>query len=74
MTLEILVVLQLTYSTCVLLSSIAVYCAGANGLANPRDFETPVAAFESKPIPEGYIVFSKFQGHLFSAKQVSSVE
>lgn len=38
---------------------------GANGLANPRDFETPVAAYEKK---EGaFKLISKFQGALFQA-------
>ena len=39
---------------------------GANGLANPRDFLTPVAAFEDR---EGrYEVINKFQGALWSAE------
>jgi homogentisate 1,2-dioxygenase len=38
---------------------------GANGLANPRDFETPVAAFEER---EGsFEVVAKFLGNLWSA-------
>lgn len=38
---------------------------GANGLANPRDFQAPVAAFEDR---EGdYRLVSKFQGRLWSA-------
>ena len=37
---------------------------GANGLANPRDFETPVAAFED--IDEPTEVIQKFQGGLWS--------
>ncbi|MGH9470354.1 MAG: homogentisate 1,2-dioxygenase, partial [Terriglobia bacterium] len=38
---------------------------GANGLANPRDFETPVAAYEDR---EGeFRVVAKFQGRLWSA-------
>ena len=38
---------------------------GANGLANPRDFESPVAAFEDR---EGdFRVTAKFQGRLWSA-------
>ncbi|XP_046804490.1 homogentisate 1,2-dioxygenase [Lucilia cuprina] len=41
---------------------------GANGLANPRDFLTPVAWFEDRQV-EGFQVVSKFQGHLFAAKQ-----
>ena len=39
---------------------------GANGLANPRDFLTPVAAFEDR---EGdFQVISKFLGRLWSGK------
>ena len=41
---------------------------GANGLANIRDFETPVAAFEDRHVP--YTILSKYQGHLFSVTQV----
>ncbi|WP_372016213.1 homogentisate 1,2-dioxygenase [Pseudoxanthomonas sp. 10H] len=38
---------------------------GANGLANPRDFETPVAAYEDR---EGdFELVAKFQGHLWRA-------
>lgn len=39
---------------------------GANGLANTRDFLTPVAAFEA--IDGEFEVVSKFLGHLWSAK------
>jgi len=39
---------------------------GANGLANPRDFETPVAAFEER---EGaFEVVGKFLGNLWAAE------
>ncbi|MBX7172291.1 MAG: homogentisate 1,2-dioxygenase [Pyrinomonadaceae bacterium] len=39
---------------------------GANGLANPRDFETPVAAFEDR---EGnFELVTKFGGNLFAAE------
>jgi len=41
---------------------------GANGLANPRDFLTPVAWFDDKAIND-YTIVSKYQGHLFTAKQ-----
>ncbi|XP_067002980.1 homogentisate 1,2-dioxygenase [Anabrus simplex] len=41
---------------------------GANGLANPRDFLTPVAWFEDRDIPE-YQIISKYQGQLFEAVQ-----
>lgn len=39
---------------------------GANGLANPRDFLTPAAAYEQR---EGdFEVVAKFNGHLWSAR------
>ena len=41
---------------------------GANGLANPRDFLTPVAHYEDREVE--YAVISKYQGHLFQATQV----
>ncbi|MGK6320722.1 homogentisate 1,2-dioxygenase [Sphingomonas sp. DT-204] len=37
---------------------------GANGLANPRDFETPVAWFEDSDEP--YEIVQKFQGRLWT--------
>ncbi len=37
---------------------------GANGLANPRDFETPVARFEDRDEPTQ--VIQKFQGRLWT--------
>ncbi|MGZ3306059.1 MAG: homogentisate 1,2-dioxygenase [Asticcacaulis sp.] len=37
---------------------------GANGLANPRDFETPVAAFEDSDEPHELV--QKFQGGLWT--------
>jgi len=49
---------------------------GSNGLANPRDFQTPVAAFERVPTPapqdlsdhcETYEVVKKFGGRLWRA-------
>src|SRR4051794_20861026 len=39
---------------------------GANGLANARDFETPVAAFEDADEP--WRIVSKFQGQLWEAE------
>lgn len=39
---------------------------GANGLANERDFLTPVAAFEDKPRPMQMV--AKFDGNLYSAE------
>ncbi|XP_034472566.1 homogentisate 1,2-dioxygenase [Drosophila innubila] len=45
---------------------------GANGLANPRDFETPVAWYDDDKVKEFQVV-SKFQGSLFVAKQNHSV-
>lgn len=41
--------------------------AGANGLAAPRHFETPIAAFEEEPCD--FTVLHKFDGELFSAAQ-----
>jgi len=41
---------------------------GANGLANPRDFQTPVAWFEDREV-QGFQMISKYQGCLFAAKQ-----
>lgn len=38
---------------------------GSNGLANPRDFEYPVAAFEN--LDGAYELMAKFQGHLWRA-------
>jgi homogentisate 1,2-dioxygenase len=39
---------------------------GSNGLANPRDFRTPVAAYEDR---EGdFELLTKFNGHLWSAR------
>ena len=42
---------------------------GANGLANPRDFQTPVACYED--IKGDFKIISKYQGKLFVAKQVN---
>lgn len=39
---------------------------GANGLANPRDFLTPVAAYEE--VEGDFELVAKFQGHLWSAR------
>jgi homogentisate 1,2-dioxygenase len=39
---------------------------GSNGLANPRDFLTPVATYED--VDDGYELVAKFQGHLWSAQ------
>ncbi|HUC12804.1 MAG TPA: homogentisate 1,2-dioxygenase [Stellaceae bacterium] len=39
---------------------------GANGLANPRDFLTPVAAFEDRDEP--FEVVAKFAGNLWTAE------
>jgi homogentisate 1,2-dioxygenase len=39
---------------------------GANGLANPRDFETPVAAYED--VDGDFELVAKFQGHLWRAE------
>ena len=44
---------------------------GANGLANPRDFLAPTAAYESRKC--NFTVISKFLGKLFQAEQDHSV-
>ncbi|KAG7312274.1 hypothetical protein JYU34_001746 [Plutella xylostella] len=41
---------------------------GANGLANPRDFLTPVAHYHDEEIP-GFKLINKYQGALFVAEQ-----
>jgi hypothetical protein len=43
---------------------------GANGLANPRDFKTPSAWYEDRDVKD-FLIISKYQGALFTAKQVS---
>ncbi len=43
---------------------------GSNGLANPRDFEAPHAAFEDDPQPHELVM--KFGGRLFSARLAAS--
>ena len=43
--------------------------AGANGLANPRDFQTPVAWYEDRDV-KNFRIISKYQGALFEATQV----
>uniref|UniRef100_A0A8C4WY35 Homogentisate 1,2-dioxygenase n=1 Tax=Eptatretus burgeri TaxID=7764 RepID=A0A8C4WY35_EPTBU len=48
------------------------FLIGANGLANPRDFLTPVACFEESPSNSTFTVLAKFHGRLFSAKQSTS--
>ena len=40
---------------------------GANGLANPRDFEAPVAAFEDADVGVDFTVVQKYMGKLFTA-------
>ena len=41
---------------------------GANGLANPRDFELPVARYENREGVDFHVVY-KFAGKLFEARQ-----
>ena len=43
---------------------------GANGLANPRDFLAPVAAYEDRDVD--YVVVNKFGGRLFSSLKAHS--
>ncbi|RXN25787.1 homogentisate 1,2-dioxygenase [Labeo rohita] len=45
------------------------FLIGANGLANPRDFQTPVAWYEDRTVATGYTVVNKYQGKLFSCQQ-----
>uniref|UniRef100_H3CRU8 Homogentisate 1,2-dioxygenase n=2 Tax=Tetraodon nigroviridis TaxID=99883 RepID=H3CRU8_TETNG len=42
---------------------------GANGLANPRDFQCPVAWYEDRRVATGYTVINKYQGKLFACQQ-----
>lgn len=42
---------------------------GSNGLANPRDFQTPVAWYEDRPCPNDFTVIHKLEGQLFAASQ-----
>jgi homogentisate 1,2-dioxygenase len=43
---------------------------GANGLANPRDFKHPVAAYDKDYMrPNGFEIIGKYQGKLFTAQQ-----
>lgn len=44
---------------------------GANGLANPRDFQTPTAWFEDRNV-KSYRVICKYQGALFMAQMKHS--
>lgn len=46
-----------------------LYFLGANGLANPRDFLSPVAWYEDRD-NISYDVVGKFQGKLFVCSQV----
>lgn len=48
---------------------------GANGLAYPKHFLTPVAAYDKDYMrPDGYEIILKYQGKLFKAVQVCDVE
>jgi len=42
---------------------------GANGLANARDFEAPVAAFEDKDVDVTFTTVQKYMGNLFTTTQ-----
>lgn len=51
-----------------LLSTISLFPSqSANGLANPRDFLTPIVWFEDRDVE--FEIISKFQGALFKASQ-----
>jgi homogentisate 1,2-dioxygenase len=43
---------------------------GANGLANPRDFLAPVAAFEDRDAPTQHV--TKYEGHLWATELAHS--
>ena len=45
-------------------------CTGANGLAAPRDFLTPVAAFEDRKCE--FKIINKYQGAMFETTQKHS--
>ena len=47
---------------------VVMVLSGANGLASPRDFLSPVACYEDKQ--ESFSIINKYQGSLFSAAQV----
>ena len=60
----------MTYLTqLTILYAILVILLGANGLANPRDFLSPVAWYEDRD-NISYDIVGKFQGKLFSCSQV----
>ena len=45
---------------------------GANGLADSRHFESPVAAYEDREVPGGFRLLAKMGGRLFEAKRSHS--
>ncbi|KAJ3008009.1 UNVERIFIED_CONTAM: hypothetical protein HDU68_003265, partial [Siphonaria sp. JEL0065] len=45
---------------------------GANGLANPRDFLSPVAAYEDIDTGAPFTIYTKYQGGYFQLKQEHS--
>ena len=47
------------------------YVLGANGLANPRDIQYPVACFEDRDVSK-YKVVNRYQSSLFVALQDNS--
>uniref|UniRef100_A0A6G1SNB5 Homogentisate 1,2-dioxygenase n=1 Tax=Aceria tosichella TaxID=561515 RepID=A0A6G1SNB5_9ACAR len=44
---------------------------GANGLANPRDFQVPTAWVEKEHLEKPYEIMIKFQNELFTASQTT---
>lgn len=42
--------------------------SGSNGLAEPRDFQTPVALYDDRTV-ESFTINIKYQGQLFTTKQ-----
>ncbi|CAH0014486.1 unnamed protein product [Clonostachys rhizophaga] len=45
---------------------------GSNGLANARDFQAPVAAFEDIEEPGTWTIFTKYDNQIFSAEQTNT--
>jgi len=42
---------------------------GANGLADARHFQSPVASYEDREVPDGYRILTKTGGRLFQARR-----
>jgi homogentisate 1,2-dioxygenase len=57
------------YRVYILVNYLTLRRQGANGLANPRDFLYPVAAYEDVE-NISYTIVNKYQGNLFQTVQV----